>query len=91
MKIKEYADHRHVSRNTVFSWIKLGLPVVRQSKRNIIINVDAADVWLDTHLNCSARKVKAKRSSKNSLTNVQVKKDQIDLETVQKGVKIDSC
>jgi excisionase family DNA binding protein len=46
MTIEQYADHRQVSRCTVFRWIALGLPSVKQG-RTRRIRCDVADDWLD--------------------------------------------
>jgi excisionase family DNA binding protein len=46
MTVRQYAEHRQVSRTTVFNWINLGLPSVKQGRLRRI-RVEVADAWLD--------------------------------------------
>jgi excisionase family DNA binding protein len=46
MTIDQFAEHRQVSRTTIFHWISLGMPSVKQG-RTRRIHRDDANTWLD--------------------------------------------
>ncbi len=46
MTIEQFAEHRQVGRTTVFRWIGLGMPSVKQG-RTRRVRRDDADAWLD--------------------------------------------
>jgi excisionase family DNA binding protein len=63
MTVEQFAEHRQVGRTTVFGWIALGLPSVKQG-RTRRIRFDAADVWLDHgNANFAPSRRKARKAS----------------------------
>ncbi len=63
MTVEQFAAHRQVGRTTVFYWLSLGLPSVKQG-RTRRIRRDAADPWLDAgNANTADRKNGAARRS----------------------------
>lgn len=44
--VEQYADHRQVCRTTVFHWMTLGMPSVKQGGTRRIVRHEA-DAWLD--------------------------------------------
>ena len=46
MTIEQFAEHRQIGRTTVFHWISLGMPSVKQG-RTRRIRRDEANAWLD--------------------------------------------
>ena len=46
MTVEQFAEHRQVCRTTVFHWIGLGMPSVKQG-RTRRIQRDDANAWLD--------------------------------------------
>ena len=63
MTVDQFAHHRQVGRTTVFHWINLGLPSVKQG-RTRRIRFDLADKWLDEgNANFSPGRRKARKAS----------------------------
>jgi excisionase family DNA binding protein len=63
LTIEQYAEHRQVGRTTVFQWIALGLPSVKQG-RTRRIRCDVADAWLDAgNANFTPSRRKARKAS----------------------------
>ena len=62
MTVRQYAKHRQVSRTTVFNWISVGLPSIKQGRLRRI-RVEVADAWLDAGNASLAKHVGARRNS----------------------------